>query len=155
VLNQIIASRPDFHVLAGDIAYADPSGLNLLDPSLSALTAASNRQIAALAACLPQPCGSDGVKSRLARHFVIGRVANVLGGGGCNALAVDPLQVRPSRGICSYRSPKRTKRAALSDCLRSEFNPWGVDEVRRLIQPCQTIEKSRTFLVFVGGRGFV
>ncbi len=26
VLNQIIASRPDFHVLAGDIAYADPSG---------------------------------------------------------------------------------------------------------------------------------
>ncbi|MDT5325938.1 MAG: hypothetical protein QOF25_3090 [Mycobacterium sp.] len=27
VLNQIIASRPDFHVLAGDIAYADPSGL--------------------------------------------------------------------------------------------------------------------------------
>jgi hypothetical protein len=37
----------------------------------------------------------------------------------------------------------------------SEFNPWGVDEVRRLIQPCQTVEKSRTFLVFVGGRGFV
>ncbi len=27
VLNQLIASRPDFHVLAGDIAYADPSGL--------------------------------------------------------------------------------------------------------------------------------
>jgi 3',5'-cyclic AMP phosphodiesterase CpdA len=27
VLNQIIASRPDFHILAGDIAYADPSGL--------------------------------------------------------------------------------------------------------------------------------
>jgi hypothetical protein len=27
VLSQIIASRPDFHVLAGDIAYADPSGL--------------------------------------------------------------------------------------------------------------------------------
>ena len=27
VLNQIIASRPEFHVLAGDIAYADPSGL--------------------------------------------------------------------------------------------------------------------------------
>jgi hypothetical protein len=26
VLRQIIASRPDFHVLAGDIAYADPSG---------------------------------------------------------------------------------------------------------------------------------
>jgi hypothetical protein len=26
VLNQIIASRPDFHVLAGDIAYADPTG---------------------------------------------------------------------------------------------------------------------------------
>ncbi|HTI74341.1 MAG TPA: metallophosphoesterase [Mycobacterium sp.] len=26
VLNQIVASRPDFHVLAGDIAYADPSG---------------------------------------------------------------------------------------------------------------------------------
>jgi len=26
VLNQIIASRPDFHVLAGDIAYADASG---------------------------------------------------------------------------------------------------------------------------------
>ena len=26
VMNQIIASRPDFHVLAGDIAYADPSG---------------------------------------------------------------------------------------------------------------------------------
>jgi hypothetical protein len=26
VLNQIIASRPDFHILAGDIAYADPSG---------------------------------------------------------------------------------------------------------------------------------
>jgi hypothetical protein len=26
VLNQIIASKPDFHVLAGDIAYADPSG---------------------------------------------------------------------------------------------------------------------------------
>lgn len=26
VLNQIIASRSDFHVLAGDIAYADPSG---------------------------------------------------------------------------------------------------------------------------------
>jgi hypothetical protein len=26
VLQQIIASRPDFHVLAGDIAYADPSG---------------------------------------------------------------------------------------------------------------------------------
>ncbi len=27
VLSQIIAPRPDFHVLAGDIAYADPSGL--------------------------------------------------------------------------------------------------------------------------------
>lgn len=27
VLNQIIATRPDFHVLAGDIAYADPSGM--------------------------------------------------------------------------------------------------------------------------------
>jgi hypothetical protein len=27
VLNQIIASQPDFHVLAGDIAYADPSGM--------------------------------------------------------------------------------------------------------------------------------
>ncbi len=27
VLRQIIASRPDFHVLAGDIAYADPSGM--------------------------------------------------------------------------------------------------------------------------------
>ncbi|MHA3024756.1 metallophosphoesterase [Mycobacterium sp. BMJ-28] len=27
VLDQIIAARPDFHVLAGDIAYADPSGL--------------------------------------------------------------------------------------------------------------------------------
>ncbi|WP_051053621.1 metallophosphoesterase [Mycolicibacterium chubuense] len=27
VLNQIIASHPDFHVLAGDIAYADPSGM--------------------------------------------------------------------------------------------------------------------------------
>jgi hypothetical protein len=26
VLNQIVADRPDFHVLAGDIAYADPSG---------------------------------------------------------------------------------------------------------------------------------
>jgi hypothetical protein len=26
VLNQIIASKPDFHVLAGDIAYADPTG---------------------------------------------------------------------------------------------------------------------------------
>ncbi len=26
VLNQIVASNPDFHVLAGDIAYADPSG---------------------------------------------------------------------------------------------------------------------------------
>ena len=26
VLSQIIAARPDFHVLAGDIAYADPSG---------------------------------------------------------------------------------------------------------------------------------
>jgi len=26
VLNQIILSRPDFHILAGDIAYADPSG---------------------------------------------------------------------------------------------------------------------------------
>jgi hypothetical protein len=26
VPNQIIASRPDFHRLAGDIAYADPSG---------------------------------------------------------------------------------------------------------------------------------
>ncbi|MCW2516921.1 MAG: phosphoesterase [Mycobacterium sp.] len=26
VLNQIIAAHPDFHVLAGDIAYADPSG---------------------------------------------------------------------------------------------------------------------------------
>jgi hypothetical protein len=26
VLNQIVASSPDFHVLAGDIAYADPSG---------------------------------------------------------------------------------------------------------------------------------
>jgi hypothetical protein len=26
VLNQLVASRPDFHVLAGDIAYADPSG---------------------------------------------------------------------------------------------------------------------------------
>jgi hypothetical protein len=36
-----------------------------------------------------------------------------------------------------------------------EFNPWGVDEGCRLIHPCQTIEKSRTFLVFVGGRGFV
>jgi hypothetical protein len=29
VLNQLIASRPDFHVLAGDIAYADPSGAGL------------------------------------------------------------------------------------------------------------------------------
>jgi Calcineurin-like phosphoesterase len=27
VLNQIIASRPDFHVLAGDIAYADQTGM--------------------------------------------------------------------------------------------------------------------------------
>ena len=27
VLNQIIAARPDFHVLAGDIAYADPAGM--------------------------------------------------------------------------------------------------------------------------------
>ncbi|SCX24201.1 metallophosphoesterase [Mycolicibacterium fluoranthenivorans] len=27
VLRQIIAARPDFHVLAGDIAYADPSGM--------------------------------------------------------------------------------------------------------------------------------
>lgn len=27
VLSQIIASRPDFHVLAGDIAYADPTGM--------------------------------------------------------------------------------------------------------------------------------
>jgi 3',5'-cyclic AMP phosphodiesterase CpdA len=27
VLNQIIATRPDFHILAGDIAYADPSGM--------------------------------------------------------------------------------------------------------------------------------
>ncbi|MCG7592696.1 metallophosphoesterase [Mycobacterium sp. C3-094] len=27
VLNQIVASGPEFHVLAGDIAYADPSGL--------------------------------------------------------------------------------------------------------------------------------
>jgi hypothetical protein len=27
VLNQIVLSRPDFHVLAGDIAYADPSGM--------------------------------------------------------------------------------------------------------------------------------
>ena len=27
VLNQIVASRPDFHVLAGDIAYADTSGM--------------------------------------------------------------------------------------------------------------------------------
>lgn len=26
VMNQIVASRPEFHVLAGDIAYADPSG---------------------------------------------------------------------------------------------------------------------------------
>jgi hypothetical protein len=26
LMNQIIAARPDFHVLAGDIAYADPSG---------------------------------------------------------------------------------------------------------------------------------
>src|ERR1700759_13986 len=26
VLNQIVASHPDFHILAGDIAYADPSG---------------------------------------------------------------------------------------------------------------------------------
>jgi hypothetical protein len=26
VMNKIISSRPDFHVLAGDIAYADPSG---------------------------------------------------------------------------------------------------------------------------------
>ena len=26
VLNQIVAANPDFHVLAGDIAYADPSG---------------------------------------------------------------------------------------------------------------------------------
>lgn len=26
VLNQILASKPDFHLLAGDIAYADPSG---------------------------------------------------------------------------------------------------------------------------------
>ena len=36
VLNQIIASRPDFHVLAGDIAYADPSGAGkpvTFDPS--------------------------------------------------------------------------------------------------------------------------
>lgn len=31
VLNQIIASRPDFHVLAGDIAYADPSGMGRPD----------------------------------------------------------------------------------------------------------------------------
>jgi hypothetical protein len=27
VLDQIVAARPDFHVLAGDIAYADPSGM--------------------------------------------------------------------------------------------------------------------------------
>ncbi|MEZ0053674.1 hypothetical protein ABIA30_004707 [Mycobacterium sp. MAA66] len=27
VLNQIVAARPDFHLLAGDIAYADPSGM--------------------------------------------------------------------------------------------------------------------------------
>lgn len=27
VLNQIVLSRPDFHVLAGDIAYADPTGM--------------------------------------------------------------------------------------------------------------------------------
>lgn len=27
VMNQIVASRPDFHILAGDIAYADPSGM--------------------------------------------------------------------------------------------------------------------------------
>ena len=36
VLDQIIASRPDFHVLAGDIAYADPSGAGkpaTFDPS--------------------------------------------------------------------------------------------------------------------------
>ena len=36
MLNQIIASRPDFHVLAGDIAYADPSGAGkpaTFDPS--------------------------------------------------------------------------------------------------------------------------
>ena len=38
VLNQIILSRPDFHVLAGDIAYADTSGLGkpaTFDPSLA------------------------------------------------------------------------------------------------------------------------
>jgi hypothetical protein len=36
VLNQIILSRPDFHVLAGDIAYADPTGAGkpaTFDPS--------------------------------------------------------------------------------------------------------------------------
>lgn len=31
VLNQIVLSRPDFHVLAGDIAYADPSGMGKPD----------------------------------------------------------------------------------------------------------------------------
>ncbi len=38
VLNQIIASRPDFHVLAGDIAYADTSGAGkpvTFDPSVA------------------------------------------------------------------------------------------------------------------------
>jgi calcineurin-like phosphoesterase family protein/TAT (twin-arginine translocation) pathway-exported protein len=36
VLNQIIASRPDFHVLAGDIAYADPTGWGRQDAFVSA-----------------------------------------------------------------------------------------------------------------------
>lgn len=36
VLNQIIASRPDFHVLAGDIAYADPTGWGRPDTFVSA-----------------------------------------------------------------------------------------------------------------------
>ena len=42
VMNQITASRPDFHVLAGDIAYADPSGAGkraMFVPSGGAVTA--------------------------------------------------------------------------------------------------------------------
>jgi hypothetical protein len=45
VLNQIIASRPEFHVLAGDIAYADPSGNGKaprFDPSAGSATGFDN-----------------------------------------------------------------------------------------------------------------
>lgn len=46
VLNQIIASRPEFHILAGDIAYADPTGAGnteRFDPSAAKMPSGLDR----------------------------------------------------------------------------------------------------------------